>query len=52
MYQGMSHVFLPGHADLPMGDEADGIDFEGEFAVITDDVPAGSASRRPRRTSS
>jgi fumarylacetoacetate (FAA) hydrolase len=41
MYQGMSHVFLPGHADVPMRDEADGIDFEGEFAVITDDVPAG-----------
>ena len=41
MYQGMSHVFLAGHADVPMADEADGIDFEGEFAVITDDVPAG-----------
>jgi fumarylacetoacetate (FAA) hydrolase len=41
MYQGMSHVFLAGHADVPMRDEADGIDFEGEFAAITDDVPAG-----------
>jgi len=41
MYQGISHRFLPGHADVPMADEADGIDFEGEFAVITDDVPAG-----------
>jgi len=41
MYQGLSHRFLPGRADVPMADEADGIDFEGEFAVITDDVPAG-----------
>jgi len=44
MYQGMSHRFLPGHADVPMADEADGIDFEGEFAVITDHVPAGAGA--------
>lgn len=44
MYQGMSHVFLPGHADVPMASEADGIDFEGEFAVITDKVPIGTSA--------
>jgi fumarylacetoacetate (FAA) hydrolase len=43
MYQGMSHTFLAGHADVPMADESDGIDFEGEFAVITDTVPAGTS---------
>jgi fumarylacetoacetate (FAA) hydrolase len=42
MYQGMSHEFLPGHADVPMVTEDDGIDFEGEFAVITDEVPLGT----------
>jgi fumarylacetoacetate (FAA) hydrolase len=41
MYQGMSHLFLPGHADVPLPDEADGIDFEGEYGVVTDVVPMG-----------
>lgn len=41
MYQGMSDRFLPGHADVPLPSEADGIDFEGEFGVITDAVPMG-----------
>jgi fumarylacetoacetate (FAA) hydrolase len=41
MYQGMSHQFLASHDDVPLPSDADGIDFEGEFAVITDDVPMG-----------
>jgi fumarylacetoacetate (FAA) hydrolase len=41
MYQGMSHRFLSGRENVPFPDEADGIDFEGEFAVITGDVPMG-----------
>ena len=41
MYQGLSDRFLPGHADVPLPSEADGIDFEGEFGVITDAVPMG-----------
>lgn len=41
MYQGMSDRFLAGHADVPLPSEADGIDFEGEFGVITDAVPMG-----------
>jgi fumarylacetoacetate (FAA) hydrolase len=41
MYQGLSDRFLPGTADVPLPSEADGIDFEGEFGIITDAVPMG-----------
>jgi fumarylacetoacetate (FAA) hydrolase len=41
MYQGMSHRFYGPGEDVPFVSEADGIDFEGEFAVITDRVPMG-----------
>jgi len=41
MYQGMSHQFLPATADVAMPREEDGIDFEGEFGIITDAVPMG-----------
>ncbi len=41
MYQGMSHQFLSGTDDVELPSEADGIDFEGEFGVITDEVPMG-----------
>ncbi|WP_370307451.1 fumarylacetoacetate hydrolase family protein [Sphingobium abikonense] len=41
MYQGLSDRFLAGHADVPLPSEADGIDFEGEYGVITDAVPMG-----------
>lgn len=43
MYQGMSHQFLAPHEDVPLPREEDGIDFEGEFGVITDFVPMGTA---------
>jgi fumarylacetoacetate (FAA) hydrolase len=39
MYQGMSHQFISGTDDTVLPSEVDGIDFEGEFAVITDRVP-------------
>ncbi|MFS2150730.1 fumarylacetoacetate hydrolase family protein [Rhizobium sp. Rhizsp42] len=42
MYQGGSDTFLSPRGDIPAGDEAWGIDFEGEIAVIVDDVPAGA----------
>ena len=42
MYQGLSDRFLAPTADVPMPSEDDGIDFEGEFGVITDSVPAGT----------
>ncbi|MEO5926261.1 MAG: fumarylacetoacetate hydrolase family protein [Bryobacteraceae bacterium] len=41
MYQGMSHQFLGPHDQVPLPRESDGIDFEGEFAVITGAVPMG-----------
>jgi fumarylacetoacetate (FAA) hydrolase len=39
MYQGMSHEFLSGRQDVALPSEEDGIDFEGEFGIITDEVP-------------
>ena len=41
MYQGGSDSFLGPRDDIPVGDEAWGIDFEAEVAVITNDVPMG-----------
>jgi fumarylacetoacetate (FAA) hydrolase len=41
MYQGLSHQFLGPNDDVPFPSEADGIDFEGEYGVITDAVPMG-----------
>ena len=41
MYQGGSDDFLGPVDDLPFSREADGIDFKGQFGVITDDVPMG-----------
>ncbi|NML47128.1 fumarylacetoacetate hydrolase family protein [Ramlibacter sp. G-1-2-2] len=39
MYQGGSDDLLGACDDLPLPDEAHGIDFEGEFGVIVDSVP-------------
>jgi fumarylacetoacetate (FAA) hydrolase len=41
MYQGASDDFLGPHVDVPLPAEADGIDFEGEFGVVTGAVPMG-----------
>ena len=41
MYQGGSDDFLGPKDDIEMADTSWGIDFEGEVAVITDDVPMG-----------
>jgi fumarylacetoacetate (FAA) hydrolase len=41
MYQGASDDFLGPHDDVPLPAEADGIDFEGEFGVVTGPVPMG-----------
>lgn len=43
MYQGASDDFLGPHADVPLPSEADGIDFEGEFGVIVDEVAMGAS---------
>jgi len=42
MYQGASDDFLGPHDDVPLPDEALGIDFEGEFGVVVDRVPMGA----------
>lgn len=44
MYQGMSHQFLAPTADAPFPSDADGIDFEGEFGVVTGAVPMGCSA--------
>lgn len=41
MYQGASDDFLGPHDDVPLPDEAQGIDFEGEFGVVCGPVPMG-----------
>jgi fumarylacetoacetate (FAA) hydrolase len=41
MYQGGSDLFLAPQEDIPLRSEKYGLDFEGEFAVITDIVPMG-----------
>lgn len=45
MYQGGSDGFIGPRDPILAGDEAWGIDFEAEVAVITDDVPAGVDAR-------
>jgi len=42
IYQGGSDRFLGPTEDIPLGDPAWGLDFEGEVAVILDDVPMGA----------
>ncbi|WP_417440616.1 fumarylacetoacetate hydrolase family protein [Idiomarina sp.] len=41
MYQGGSDDFLAPYDDIEMGSTEWGIDFEGEIAIVTDDVPMG-----------
>ncbi len=45
MYQGGSDSFIGPTDDIVAADEAWGIDFEGEIAAITDDVPMGVSAR-------
>jgi len=44
MYQGMSDRFYGPQDDVPFASEADGIDFEGEFGIVTDFVPMGTSA--------
>lgn len=46
MYQGGSDDFLGPCDDVPLPSEEDGIDFEGEVAVVVDDVPMGTPAER------
>ena len=43
MYQGVSDCFYGPVDDVPMASESLGIDFEGEFGIITDAVPMGTS---------
>lgn len=45
MYQGGADSFLAPTEDIEIGDTTWGIDFEGEVAVITDDVPMGVSAQ-------
>ena len=47
MYQGSGDDFLCPHAGIVCRRVEDGLDFEGEFAVVVDEVPRGA--RRSRR---
>lgn len=49
MYQGGSDAFLGPCEDIAVADEAWGIDFEAEVAVITDDVPMGVTAQEARQ---
>jgi fumarylacetoacetate (FAA) hydrolase len=48
MYQGVSDTFYAPRADVPMASEDLGIDFEGEFGIITDAVPMGTSAEAAR----
>lgn len=44
MYQGVSDEFYGATSDVPFPNEEDGIDFEGEFGVITTATPMGTSN--------
>ena len=44
MYQGASDDFLGPCADAPFVSQTDGIDFEGEFGVVVDEVAMGTSA--------
>ncbi len=46
MYQGVSSKFYAPCEDVAMAEEALGIDFEGEFGILTTRVPMGTAADR------
>ncbi|ARG97116.1 fumarylacetoacetate hydrolase family protein [Legionella micdadei] len=46
MYQGGSDGFLGPNDPIEIADEAYGVDFEAEIAIITDDVPMGITSEK------
>lgn len=49
MYQGASDHMLGAQEDVVLPTEKHGIDFEGEIAVITDDVPMGTDALEARK---
>ena len=49
MYQGAGDDFLGAHEPIQVPDARYGIDFEGEFAVVLDDVPMGCSADEAHR---
>lgn len=49
MYQGVSDTFYAPSAAVPMANEDLGIDFEGEFGIITDAVPMGTTAEEAEK---
>jgi fumarylacetoacetate (FAA) hydrolase len=49
MYQGLSHRFIAPTHPVPFLREDDGIDFEGEFGILTDAVAMGTSAEHARR---
>ena len=49
MYQGGSDSFIGPRDDILVAEEASGIDFESEVAVIVDDVPMGVSAEAAQR---
>ncbi len=49
MYQGGSDAFIGPTDDVPLADETWGIDFEGEIAIVTGDVPMGVTAGEARK---
>ena len=49
MYQGGSDAFIGPRENIPLASESWGIDFEGEIAIITDDVPMGVQADNARK---
>lgn len=49
MYQGGSDTFLGPRDDIPIGNLDWGVDFEGEIAVITKDVPMGVSATQAEK---
>ncbi len=50
MYQGGSDTFLGPHDTIPLKDEAWGLDFESEVAVITNDVALGATKEMAQQS--
>jgi fumarylacetoacetate (FAA) hydrolase len=50
MYQGASDDFLGPSCDVPLPDEAGGIDFEGEFGVVVARVPMGASAAQAAKS--
>nr|WP_180202941.1 fumarylacetoacetate hydrolase family protein [Pseudomonas sp. SbOxS1]NYU02517.1 fumarylacetoacetate hydrolase [Pseudomonas sp. SbOxS1] len=46
MYQGAGDHFLGATEDVALPNDAHGIDFEGEFGVVVDDVPMGCSAEQ------